>query len=81
MSMFFVFIAFFVIWHSQFTSPPTELLIHATIETEAIGGMVMGKISDKSSYKNQLAAKKSTQFFASRQAEQARKQQQNSKKK
>ena len=56
-------------------------MIHATIETESIGGMIMGKISDKSSYKNQLAAKKSTQFFASRQAEQARKQQQNSKKK
>ncbi len=41
----------------------------------------MGKISDKSSYKNQLAAKKSTQFFANRQAEQARKQQQTNKKK
>ena len=41
----------------------------------------MGKISDKSSYKNQLAAKKSTQFFANRQAEQARNQHQTNKKK
>ena len=80
MSMFFVFIRIFVISHSQFTSSPTDLWIHATIEIELTGGTVMGKISDKSSYKNQLAAKKSTQFFSNRQAEQARKQQ-NSKKK
>ena len=78
--MFFVFNCVFVISHSQFTSSPTDLLIHATIEIELTGGTVMGKISDKSSYKNQLAAKKSTQFFSNRQAEQARKQQ-NSKKK
>ena len=80
MSMFFVFNCVFVISHSQFTSSPTDLLIHATIEIELTGGTVMGKISDKSSYKNQLAAKKSTHFFSNRQAEQARKQQ-NSKKK